>query len=96
MGRRPARAPLNIFLNDRHVGVLIRATSGAIEFAYDEAWLAWEHTMPVSLSLPLSTRRYVGAPVLAVFENLLPDSDQIRRRLAERVGARGTDAFSLL
>jgi serine/threonine-protein kinase HipA len=52
--------------------------------------------MPISLSLPLGTRRFVGAPVLAVFENLLPDSDQIRRRLAERVGARGTDAFSLL
>lgn len=96
MGRRSARTPLNIFLNDRHVGVLVRASSAAIEFAYDEAWLTWEHAMPVSLSLPLSTRRYVGAPVLAVFENLLPDSDQIRRRLAERVGARGTDAFSLL
>lgn len=96
MGRRSARTPLNIFLNDRHVGVLVRASSAAIEFTYDEAWLAWEHAMPVSQSLPLSTRRYVGAPVLAVFENLLPDSDQIRRRLAERVGARGTDAFSLL
>ncbi|MBX9860537.1 MAG: type II toxin-antitoxin system HipA family toxin [Sphingomonas sp.] len=96
MGRRSGRTPLNIFLNDRHVGVLVRAPSAAIEFAYDEAWLAWEHAMPVSLSLPLSTRRYVGAPVLAVFENLLPDSDQIRRRLAQRVGARGTDAFSLL
>lgn len=96
MGRRPTRTPLNVFLNDRHVGMLIRAASGAIEFAYDDAWLTWEHAMPVSLSLPLSTRRYVGAPVSAVFENLLPDSDTIRRRLAERVGARGTDAFSLL
>ncbi|MCP3733182.1 type II toxin-antitoxin system HipA family toxin [Sphingomonas sp. MG17] len=96
MGRRPTRTPLNIFLNDRHVGVLIRASNGAIEFAYDEAWLAWEHAMPISLSLPLGTRRFVGAPVMAVFENLLPDSDQIRQRLAARVGARGTDAFSLL
>lgn len=96
MGRRPARSPLNIFLNDRHVGVLIRAASGAVEFAYDSEWLAWEQAIPVSLSLPLSTRRYVGAPVLAVFENLLPDAEPIRRRLAERVGARGTDAFSLL
>ncbi|WP_174274245.1 type II toxin-antitoxin system HipA family toxin [Sphingomonas bacterium] len=96
MGRRPARAPLNVFLNDRHVGLLVRAASGAIEFAYDDEWLAWEHAMPVSLSLPLGTRRYVGAPVWAVFDNLLPDSEPIRRRLAERVGARGTDAFSLL
>jgi len=31
-----------------------------------------------------------------VFENLLPDSDDIRRRVAERVGAEGVDAYSLL
>lgn len=40
--------------------------------------------------------RYVGAPVLAVFDNLLPDSGAIRRRLVERVGAQGDDAYSLL
>jgi serine/threonine-protein kinase HipA len=34
--------------------------------------------------------------VVAVFENLLPDSDRIRRRVAEKVGADGTDSFSLL
>ncbi|SHK50965.1 HipA N-terminal domain-containing protein [Shimia gijangensis] len=33
---------------------------------------------------------------MAVFDNLLPDSDLIRRRVAERVGAEGVDAFSLL
>jgi serine/threonine-protein kinase HipA len=34
--------------------------------------------------------------VVAVFENLLPDSGMLRRRIAERVGAKGTDAYSLL
>lgn len=40
--------------------------------------------------------RYIGAPVINVFDNLLPDSDAIRKRVAERVGAGGTDAYSLL
>ena len=31
-----------------------------------------------------------------MFENLLPDAEPIRRRVAERVGAAGTDAYSLL
>lgn len=35
-------------------------------------------------------------PVAAVFDNLLPDSADIRRRVAERTGAAGTDAYSLL
>lgn len=40
--------------------------------------------------------RYVGAAVVAVFDNLLPDSDEIRGRLAARTRADGTDVFSLL
>lgn len=96
MPRKPARAPLNVFLNNRHVGRLTRQSSGAIDFKYDPDWLAWEHAIPVSLSLPLRETRYLGDPVTAVFENLLPDSRAIRTRVAERVGAKGTDAFSLL
>ncbi|MBO9712510.1 type II toxin-antitoxin system HipA family toxin [Sphingomonas sp.] len=96
MPRRPGRAPLNVFLNNRHVGRLTRQSSGAIDFAYDPSWLGWENAIPVSLSLPLRETRYLGDRVTAVFENLLPDSKPIRSRVAERVGAQGTDAFSLL
>lgn len=51
---------------------------------------------PVSLSLPLREDAFKGAPVLAVFENLLPDSENLRARVAEKVGADGIDAYSLL
>lgn len=96
MGRKRSYIPLNVFLNSRLVGQLVREPSGGVSFAYARDWLEWEHRMPVSLSLPLQENRYSGAPVLAVFDNLLPDSDVIRRRVAERVGAEGVDAFSLL
>jgi serine/threonine-protein kinase HipA len=96
MARRRKHAPLNVFLNSRFVGRLNREASGAIDFQYDPSWLDWEFAFPVSLSLPLREDRYVGAPVTAVFDNLLPDSDAIRRRVAERVGAAGADAYSLL
>lgn len=96
MPRRRQHRRLGVFLNSRHVGSLNREASGAIDFRYAPAWLAWEHTLPVSLSLPLREERYIGEPVIAVFDNLLPDNDAIRRRVAERVGAGGTDAFSLL
>jgi len=96
MGRKRSYTPLNVFLNARLVGQLVRESSGGVSFAYARDWLNWEHRMPVSLSLPLQENRYSGAPVMAVFDNLLPDSDLIRRRVAERVGAEGVDAFSLL
>lgn len=96
MPRARTRHPLNVFLNGRLVGRLRRAASGAIDFQYDPDWLGWEHVLPVSLSLPLREDRYVGDPVIAVFDNLLPDSEAIRRRMAERVHADGYDVYSLL
>lgn len=65
-------------------------------FTYAPEWLAWENTLPISRALPLRPERYTGPPVIAVFENLLPDSDLVRRRLAERVGADGMENYSLL
>jgi serine/threonine-protein kinase HipA len=85
-----------VFVNGRRVGKLRKETSGSIDFQYDGSWLEWEHTFPISLSLPLREDRYVGSSVIAVFDNLLPDSNPIRRRLAERVRAEGDDAYSLL
>jgi serine/threonine-protein kinase HipA len=96
MARRPTHVPLNVYLNGRLVGRLRRESSGAIDFVYDKSWLGWDNAIPVSVSLPLREDRYIGDPVLAVFENLLPDNDDIRRRLAERAKAEGSDAYSLL
>jgi len=83
-------------MNARLVGRLRRQASGAIDFQYDPDWLSWAHALPVSLSLPLREDRYTGGPVVAVFDNLLPDDEGIRRRLAERVHAEGSDVYSLL
>ena len=96
MGRRPVHTPLRVYLNNRRVGTLAREASGAISFSYHQDWLAWMHASPASLSLPLRETPYRGEAVRAVFENLLPDSDRLRRLIAETVGARGIDAFSML
>ncbi|WP_409518432.1 MULTISPECIES: HipA N-terminal domain-containing protein [unclassified Haematobacter] len=89
---RPYERPLN----GRRVGTLLREGDGATSFAYHPEWLEWEHTFPVSLSLPLGDGSLRGPRVLAVFDNLLPDNGALRRSLAERLGAGGDDPFSLL
>jgi serine/threonine-protein kinase HipA len=96
MARRRTRIPLNVYLNGKLVGQLSREGSGAIDFRYAQEWLDWENAISVSQSLPLREDRYVGEPVVAVFDNLLPDNQDIRRRVAERSQADGTDAYSLL
>jgi serine/threonine-protein kinase HipA len=96
MPRRKAHAPLDVLINGRQVGSLSKESDGAIRFAYDQEWLDWEHAFAISLSLPLRETLWTGASVTAVFENLLPDNPDIRRKVAERTGAAGTDAYSLL
>lgn len=96
MGRRKAHAPLAVLINNRLVGQLTKEASGAVAFQYDETWLGWDPAFAISLSLPLREAAYSGAPVVAVFDNLLPDNPGVRRRVAERMGAQGTDYYSLL
>jgi len=96
MARPRQHTPLRVLLDNRLVGHLLKEPGGAISFRYDESWLSRENATPVSLSLPLREDAYRGERVVAVFENLLPDSEILRRRVAEKVGAKGTDAYSLL
>jgi serine/threonine-protein kinase HipA len=96
MARRRQYPPLRVYQNGRLVGHLNKQPSGAIEFKYDAEWLSRKTAFPVSLSLPLRDDAWRGQPVAAVFENLLPDSDTLRRQVAERVGADGHDAYALL
>lgn len=95
MPRKPSPS-LDVLMNSQLVGSYARRRDGRITFRYVENWLSQSDAVPVSLSLPLRETVYVGDAVTAVFENLLPDNDDIRQSLAERTGAAGIDAFSLL
>ena len=96
MPRRKTHAPLNVLINNRLCGRLEKEAGGAIFFQYDPSWLDWPPAFPISLSLPLRPAPWRGEAVVAVFDNLLPDSLHVRRQVAERTGADGVDAYSLL
>ena len=89
MPRHRTHPPLQVLINNRPVGRLIKQPSGAISFRYDRSWLDWQHAFAISLSLPLRETAYSGVPVTAVFENLLPDNPGVRKKVAERTGAEG-------
>lgn len=65
---------------------------------YDRDWVASENARPLSLSLPLNFdgQPLEGDRVGSFFDNLLPDSDAIRRRVRARFRTRSDDAFDLL
>lgn len=66
--------------------------------AYHEDWVNSESGRPLSLSLPFTPgNQPLGGDIVRFwFDNLLPDSDAIRNRLAFRHKARSVAAFDLL
>lgn len=97
MGRRTKTQRLNIWMNGIPVGYW-ETTRQDQRLGYFAEWLADEQSRPLSLSLPFlpGNAPYQGQIVTDYFDNLLPDNDAIRRRLAQRHQAGGTDAFQLL
>ena len=97
MGRKSHSQSLSIWTNGERVGVWTIPKHGPAELRYDAQWQASQFGRPLSLSLPfIGDSPHRGALVQSFFENLLPDSDSIRRRLAAHFGTQTTDAFDLL
>jgi len=69
-----------------------------MELRYDPDWVAADIGRPLSLSLPFNLQNLPikGEKVANYFDNLLPDSDAIRRRVAERFRTGSIDPFELL
>ncbi len=98
MGRRSHTRTLNVWANGRLIGEWRLPTRGAMEFRYAPDWIASPEARPLSLSLPITLDNGVirGEAVGFYFDNLLPDSDPIRRRLQTRFHTHSRDAFDLL
>lgn len=99
--RRPRSKPqdnmLVVWTNGEHVGTWSIA-DGEHRFQYAESWLASPAARRLSLSLPFTPNNvsHRGETVKNFFDNLLPDSDAIRRRLRVKFATGSTDTFDLL
>ncbi len=99
MGRRAHSRPLSIWTNGELVGHWTSAGRRPMELAYADGWLQSASSRPLSLSLPLpllGNQPLRGERVENFFENLLPESSAIRKRLAQRYAAGSEDTFNLL
>jgi serine/threonine-protein kinase HipA len=84
-------------MNGLPVGVWSTLRTGTPVFRYREDWVRSEAGRALSLSLPFTADlEHRGDVVKNYFDNLLPDSVNIRRRLRNRFRARSTEVFDLL
>jgi serine/threonine-protein kinase HipA len=86
---------LNAWMNGELVGQWI-VDRNSHTFRYDESWLQSRHRRSLSLSMPItSSLQSRGDAVKNYFDNLLPDNERIRERLARRFRVK-TKTFDLL
>ena len=99
MAGRPSKSRhLDIWMNAHLVGRWTVDASGRHSLTYDESWIRSIEARPLSLSLPFQTseRAHSSHAVENYFDNLLPDSDITRKRLAQRYKAQSIEPFDLL
>lgn len=94
----PTSSELAVWMNGIRVGMWIQSKRGGDRFQYDAAWVASPAARVLSLSLPFVPGNvpHRGDVVASFFDNLLPDSDAIRRRIRSRFSTESTGAFDLL
>lgn len=83
-------------MNNVFVGQLTRQPNGALNFTYEPTWANDSQSIPLSLSLPLTTKIYSGDVVINYFDNLLPDNAGIRKVLAQRMSIPTQEVYDLL
>ena len=98
MGRTAHSRALAVWINGQRVATWSMPSLRAAELQYEASWVSAPQGRPLSLSLPFQPGNMPlrGDIVTNYFDNLLPDSEPIRRRLAQRYRAASTGAFDLL
>jgi serine/threonine-protein kinase HipA len=88
---------LEVWMNGELVGTWSVGRTGSHRFDYAASWRISPRSRPLSLSLPFTAdNRLVGEAVRNYFDNLLPDSESIRKRIASRFKTKSADTFALL
>ena len=97
MARSSRTNQLEVYFNECPVGVFERNRFNAVSFNYSKEWLGdEENAFPLSISLPLDENTYSGDVAFNFLENLVPENELTRVRLAHNVGSPTTDSFNLL
>ena len=82
---------LNVFLNDKHIGILEKDGYGGVNFQYSD------YTDRIlSLSLPIQKEPFENKQCRGFFNGLLPESEHTRITIGKKYGINPKNDFSIL
>ena len=82
---------LNVFLNDKHIGILEKDGNGGIIFLYSS-----NADRILSLSLPIQKAPFENKQCRGFFNGLLPESEHTRITIGKKYGINPKNDFSIL
>lgn len=86
---------LDVLLEGHHIGTLYEDASGKHTFTYNLS-ASNSDLAQLSLSMPRHVEPWTGLPVEAYIDGVLPDSADVRQRIARQYGVNARNPFSLL
>ena len=87
---------LDLWLDGRLAGSLMRGPTEEVEFSYDEDYFGSRGVTPLSVRMPLVQQHYGPNEVMPWLSNLLPDAVEVRDRWTAKFGETRNDPFTLL
>lgn len=87
---------LEVVLNGRLMGRVEHSSGGRLRFVYDDLWRRDPRSVPLSLSMPLTTARHEHDRITPFLRGLLPDNEEVLRSWGRRYHASPRNAFALL
>jgi serine/threonine-protein kinase HipA len=91
-----ATRTLRVYLDGTPTGTLTQSSHGSLGFVYDDGYGADGDPTPLSLSLPVLSRRHRDKAVRSYLEGLLPDSEGTRQRWGRECNVSLNNPFALL
>ncbi len=82
---------LNVFLNDKHIGILEKDGYGGVNFQYSN-----NTDRILSLSLPIQKEPFENKQCRGFFNGLLPESEHTRITIGKKYGINPKNDFSIL
>lgn len=82
---------LNVFLNDKHIGILEKDGYGGVTFQYSD-----NTDRIISLSLPIQKGAFENKQCRGFFNGLLPESEHTRIAIGKKYGINPKNDFSIL
>lgn len=82
---------LNVFLNDKHIGILEKDGYGSVNFQYSD-----NTNRILSLSLPIQKEPFKSKQCKGFFNGLLPENEHIRIAIGKKYGVNPKNDFSIL